>query len=78
MPKSKRLMEPQANAPDAVRRQLITRGALTAAVSASVSGSVASRPAWAEAPEGRAPTDARNPSYQVTDHIAAYYRRARE
>ena len=73
MPK-KSLMTPDPKAPDAVRRSLLTGGALTVAASAAL---LAGR-GRAEAAEEPAPADPRRPTYRMTDHIAAYYRRARE
>lgn len=69
----KRLMTPDPAAPDAVRRQLLTGGALTVAASAAVLG--ASR--ISETGEASAPSDPRQLEYRVTDHIATYYARAR-
>lgn len=76
MPKEnqkKRLMNPDPAAPDATRRRLLTGGALTVAASAAV---VSRSGADETAPEAE-PQDKRNPTYRVTDHIAAYYARAR-
>lgn len=69
----KRLMTPEPAAPDAVRRQLLTGGALTVAASAAVLG--ASR--ISETGEASTPADPRQLEYRVTDHIATYYARAR-
>lgn len=69
----KRLMTPDPAAPDAVRRKLLTGGALTVAASAAALG--ASRIAGTgEAAES---SDPRQLEYRVTDHIATYYARAR-
>jgi hypothetical protein len=73
MPK-KTLMIPNPKAPDAVRRALLTGGALTVAASAAL---VAGR-GRAEAADEPAPADPRRPAYRMTDHIAAYYKRARD
>ena len=71
--KRKRLMTPEADAPDATRRRLLTGGALTVAASAAA---VARAPATeGEADPG--PADPTKLDYRVTDHIAAYYARAR-
>ncbi|HET7409656.1 MAG TPA: hypothetical protein VFJ13_05605 [Paracoccaceae bacterium] len=72
--KRKRLMTPDPAAPDAVRRSLLTGGALTVAASAAALG----RAGTAEAATDAEPRDKRRQEYHVTDHIAAYYRRARE
>ena len=73
MPK-KSLMTPGPKAPDAVRRHLLTGGALTVAASAAL---LAGKGRAADA-GAVAPADPRRPDYRVTDHIAAYYRRARD
>jgi hypothetical protein len=73
MPK-KRLMSPDPKAPDAGRRRLLGGGALTVAASAAL---IAGR-GRADADEQPPPADPKQPSYRVTDHIAAYYRRARD
>lgn len=73
MPK-KTLLTPGPEAPDAVRRRLLTGGALTVAASAAL---VAGR-GRSEAAEDTAPADPKRPAYRMTDHIAAYYRRARD
>ncbi len=70
----KSLMTPDPKAPDTVRRHLLTGGALTVAASAAL---LAGR-GRAEAAEAAPPADPRRPTYQMTDHIAAYYRRARD
>lgn len=69
----KRLMTPDPAAPDAVRRKLLTGGALTVAASAAALGT--SR--IAETGEAAAAADPRQLEYRVTDHIATYYARAR-
>lgn len=69
----KRLMTPDPAAPDAVRRQLLTGGALTVAASAAALG--ASR--IPESQEAPAADDPKKLEYRVTDHIATYYARAR-
>jgi len=70
----KRLMTPDPAAPDAVRRKLLTGGALTVAASAAALGT--SR--IAETGEAAAAAaDPRELEYRVTDHIATYYARAR-
>lgn len=69
----KRLMTPDPKAPDAVRRQFLTGGALTVAASAAALG--ASH--IPETGEGAAQVDHRKLEYRVTDHIATYYARAR-
>ena len=56
-----------------MRRRLLTGGALTVAASASL---IAGRGRAAPAEEA-APSDPRQPTYRMTEHIAAYYRRAR-
>ena len=73
MPK-KSLMTPDSKAPDAVRRHLLTGGALTVAASATL---LAGR-GRADAAEDASPADPRRPTYRMTDHIATYYRRARD
>ena len=73
MPK-KTLMTPDPKAPDAVRRRLLTGGALTVAASAALLGGRGRAEAAEEAP----PADPRRPAYRMTDHIAAYYKRARD
>jgi hypothetical protein len=71
--KRKRLMTPDPAAPDATRRRLLTGGALTVAASAAALG----RPAAADDPTAPEQPDRRKLEYRVTDHIAAYYARAR-
>ena len=71
--KRKRLMTPEPEAPDEVRRSLLTGGALTVAASAAALAHAGSAEA---APEPK-PRDRRSQEYRVTDHIAAYYARAR-
>jgi hypothetical protein len=68
----KRLMTPDPAAPDETRRRLLTGGALTVAASAAVLGR-------ADADDAAAPEqpDRGKLEYRVTDHIAAYYARAR-
>ncbi len=73
MPK-KMLMNPGPKAPDAARRRLLSGGALTVAASAAL---IAGR-GRAVAEEQAQPADPKQPSYRMTDHIAAYYRRARD
>ena len=74
MPK-KTLMTPDPKAPDAVRRRLLTGGALTVAASAALLGG---RGRAAAAEDAATPADPRRPTYRMTDHIAAYYKRARD
>ncbi len=71
--RKKRLMNPDPAAPDATRRRLLTGGALTVAASAAA---VARSGAEDAAPEVE-PQDRRKLTYRETDHIAAYYARAR-
>ena len=72
--KKKRLMTPHPGAPDATRRRLLTGGALTVAASAAALGRAH---ADETAPEAE-PHDKAGLNYRVTDHIAAYYARARD
>lgn len=71
--KRKRLMTPGPDAPDEVRRSLLTGGALTVAASAAALAQAGS----AEAATETEPRDKCSQEYRVTDHIAAYYARAR-
>jgi hypothetical protein len=73
MPK-KTLLTPDPRAPDAVRRRLLTGGALSVAASAALLGGRGR----AGVVQEDAPADPRQPAYRMTDHIAAYYRRARD
>lgn len=73
--KQKHLMTPDPAAPDAVRRSLLTGGALTVAASAAVLGRGAAAAGGPDAPTG--PKDRTRLDYRVTDHIATYYARAR-
>jgi hypothetical protein len=78
MPK-KTLLTPDPRAPDAVRRRLLTGGALSVAASAALlAGRGRARAMQAGAMQEDAPADPRQPAYRMTDHIAAYYRRARD
>lgn len=77
MPK-KTLLTPDPKAPDAVRRRLLTGGALTVAASAALVASRGRAEAAEEAAAGTAAADPRRPEYRMTDHIAAYYKRARD
>lgn len=70
--KKKRLLSPDPAAPDATRRRLLTGGALTVAASAAALGRAQAGEADPEPGAG-----GKGPDYQVTDHIAAYYARAR-
>jgi hypothetical protein len=76
MPK-KALMTPGPKAPDAVRRSLLTGGALTVAASAALLAGRSRAEVADGAADAAAPSDPARPAYRVTDHIAAYYRRAR-
>ena len=67
-------LSPDPKAPDAVRRRLLTGGALTVAASAAL---ISGR-GHAEVADAASPADPRQPAYRVTEHIAAYYRRARD
>ena len=77
MPK-KTLMAPDPKAPDAVRRHLLTGGALTVAASAALLAGRGRAEAAEEAADDTVPVDPRRPTDRMTDHIAAYYRRARD
>ena len=67
-------MDRHPKVPDPVRRGLLTGGAITLAASAVIPGRTAEA---ATADKEPPPQDPTRLTYRVTEHIAAYYRRAR-